>query len=140
MQRIVIDTNILVSSLIIEGYPSQVINELILVRKVSLCLSKAVWAEYIEVLNREKFSKYPSFKTNAEIILGKIDDLALYFQPNLEIDTIKDKSDNKFLELAVFSNAEFLITGNTLDFTIDKFEEVKIVTPREYWENHRPRK
>lgn len=41
-------------------------------------------------------------------------------------------------ELAVFSNAEFLITGNTRDFTIDKFEDVKIVTPGEYWENHRP--
>jgi len=138
MQRIVIDTNILVSSLITEGYPSQVINELVLAHKVSLCLSKAVWEEYVEVLKREKFSKYPSFKTNAEIVLGKIDDLALYFQPNLEIDAVKDKPDNRFLELAVFSNAEFLITGNTLDFIIDKFEEVKIVTPREYWENHRP--
>ncbi len=139
MQRVVIDTNIIVSSLINEGYPSKIINGLILGKKVSLCLSKVVWEEYVEVLNREKFSKYPSFKANAEIVLSKIDDLALYFQPNLEIDVIKDKSDNKFLELAVFSNTDFLITGNTLDFTIKKFEKVRIVTPREYWENHRPK-
>jgi predicted nucleic acid-binding protein len=36
-------------------------------------------------------------------------------------------------------NAEFLITGNTLDFTFDQFKNVKIVTPREYWENHKPK-
>jgi len=139
MQKIVIDTNVLVSALIAKGFPSRIIDELILGEKVSLCLSKEVWAEYVEVLNRERFSKYPSFKTNAEIVLSELDDLAMQFQPNLRINEIKDETDNKFLELAVFANAEFLITGNILDFTFDQFKNVKIVTPREYWEKHKPK-
>jgi putative PIN family toxin of toxin-antitoxin system len=140
MQKIVIDTNILVSALIAKGFPSRIIDELILEEKVSLCLSNDVWEEYVEVLSRERFSKYPSFKTNAKIVLSKLIDLAIQFQPNLKINKIKDEADNKFLELAVFANAEFLITGNTLDFTFDRFKNVKIVTPREYWENHKPKK
>ena len=58
MQKIVIDTNVLVSALIVKGFPSRIVNELILGEKVSLCLSKEVWKEYVEVLNRERFSKY----------------------------------------------------------------------------------
>lgn len=139
MQKIVIDTNVLVSALIAKGFPSRIINELILGEKVSLCLSEEVRKEYVEVLNRKRFSKYPSFKTNAEIVLSKLDDLAMKFKPNLRINKIKDEADNKFLELAVFANAEFLITGNILDFTFDQFKNVTIVTPREYWENHKPK-
>jgi putative PIN family toxin of toxin-antitoxin system len=110
MQKVVIDTNVLVSALITEGYPAQIINALVLGKKISLFLSKEIWEEYVEVLNRKRFSKYPSFKANAEIVLSKIEDLALNFQPDLEIDIIKDESDNRFLELAVSSNAEYLIT------------------------------
>ena len=138
MQKIVIDTNVLVSALITKGFPSRIIDELILGEKVSLCLSKEVWEEYVEVLNRERFSKYPSFNTNAGIVLSELENLALLFHPNLKINKIKDETDNKFLELAVFANAEFLITGNTLDFTFNRFKNIQIVTPREYWENYKP--
>lgn len=137
MQRIVIDTNVLVSALLSEGPPSWIISNLVFERQVEFCMSSLIWNEYLDVFNREKFSKYHAFKTNAEIILSKLDDIALYFQPNLELDVIKDKTDNKFLELAVYANAEYLITGNIKDFTITRFEDVKIVSPRDYWENHR---
>jgi len=139
MQKIVIDTNVLVSALIAKSFPSRIINELILGEKVSLCLSKDVWEEYVEVLNRERFLKYPSFKTNAEIVLSELENLAMQFQPDLKINKIKDEADNKFLELAVFANAEFIITGNTLDFTFEQFKDIQIVTPRDYWENHKPK-
>ena len=43
-------------------------------------------------------------------------------------------SDNRFLELSVHAKANYLITGNTNDFTEDKYENVDIVTPREFWD------
>ncbi|WP_409079688.1 PIN domain-containing protein [Salibacter sp.] len=46
--------------------------------------------------------------------------------------SIKDQPDNRFLELAVASDADFLITGNTNDFTIDSVKKTKIVTPRQF--------
>ena len=106
MQKIVIDTNVIVSALIQQkGYPSLIVNDLALSKKVILCLSKAVWEEYVDVLNRDKFSKILSFKSNADIVLSKIEELASNFEPNLKIRAIKDVSDNKFLELAVAGKA-----------------------------------
>ncbi|MCY7410090.1 MAG: hypothetical protein LH473_07440 [Chitinophagales bacterium] len=49
---------------------------------------------------------------------------------------ISDLDDNKFLDLSSSSKADYLITGNTNDFTMKSFRRTKIVTPREYWENH----
>jgi len=41
------------------------------------------------------------------------------------------------LELAIASNADFIITGNTNDFTMSHFQGTKIVTPKEYWDFHK---
>ncbi len=43
------------------------------------------------------------------------------------------------LELADKSKADFIITGNTTDFTMLNYKNTKIVSPREYWENCRPK-
>ncbi|WP_374756171.1 hypothetical protein [Larkinella rosea] len=50
---------------------------------------------------------------------------------------IKDLDDNKFLEAAIVANAHFIITGNSNDFTFDRIRSTRIVSPKEYWENHR---
>ena len=42
------------------------------------------------------------------------------------------------LELADECLANFLITGNTTDFTFSTYKLTKIETPKEYWENHQP--
>jgi len=132
--KIVLDTNVLVSALITaKGYPAKIINELVFGNKVRLCISQEVWKEYVEVLNRNRFSKFQNFKENANIVLAKIEELSLKYIPDLNYNVIKDESDNKFLELAVFSESEYLVTGNTGDFTLIDFEGVKIITPGEYW-------
>jgi hypothetical protein len=37
------------------------------------------------------------------------------------------------LELADECLADFIITGNTNDFTFPTYKQTKIVTPKEYW-------
>jgi predicted nucleic acid-binding protein len=49
------------------------------------------------------------------------------------------KDDNMFLELADECMADFIITGNTNDFTFSAYKQTKIVNPKEYWENHAPK-
>jgi len=49
------------------------------------------------------------------------------------LNIISDKDDNKIVELADESNADFIITGNTNDFTFPKYKNTKILTPRDYW-------
>jgi len=38
------------------------------------------------------------------------------------------------LELAYESNADFLITGNSVDFTMTHYENTQIISPRNFWE------
>jgi len=108
----------------------------VLEKKVSLCLSEEIWQEYVNVLNRDRFSRYREFKIHAEIVLGNIEKLAKKYYPDIKLSVIRDETDNRFLELAVFANADFLITGNTNDFTFAEYQNVKIINPSEYWKQY----
>lgn len=100
----VIDTNILVSALIgHSGYSRKVFEDLIVTGKVKMCISKAIFEEYTEVLQRDRFKKYQGFENASIILLEQIKKNALWFEPKLTIDVIEDKDDNKFIELAVES-------------------------------------
>ena len=55
MQKIVLDTNVIVSALISNSYPKKILYDIVFERKVTTCISNELVEEYIEVLNREKF-------------------------------------------------------------------------------------
>ena len=131
MQKIILDTNVIVSALISNATPTKILYELVLTQKLETCLSDQIFSEYVDVLNRDKFSQYSDFKIKADIVLYKLHEISKFFYPDLRIDIIADTSDNKFLELAAVSSADYLITGNTGDFHIREFEYTKILTPRE---------
>lgn len=135
MQRLVIDTNVFVSALIQKSYPYLIISELFVEGRIDLCISDALPEEYYAVLNRKKFAKYSDFHNKAKILTTDIESKSIKFIPKKKLTLISDKDDNKLLELADECKADFLITGNTNDFTIKKYKRTKIVTPREYWEN-----
>lgn len=138
MQRIVIDTNVIVSSLIQLGYPNLIIKELFIEQKFELCISEELLAEYYEVLARPRFSKFQDFFIRAEALLVEIVSKATMYAPAITLDLISDGDDNMILELADECLADFIITGNTTDFTFPTYKKTKIVTPREYWENYQP--
>lgn len=138
MQRIVIDTNVMVSALIQRSYPYQIIYELFIEEKFQLCVSDDLLTEYYEVLSREKFSKFHDFYIRAETLLADIESKSIKYFPTIKLDLISDDDDNKVLELADECLADFVITGNTTDFTFPTYKQTKIVTPREYWENYQP--
>lgn len=136
MKSIIIDTNVIVSALISNGIPSKILLNVVLSESCILNLSNEVYAEYTNVLSRKKFSKIPNFSINAQILLNRLYEISILFEPTIKIDLLKDKSDNKFLELAVHSKTDFLITGNTRDFTINNIGKTKILTPSEFWKNY----
>lgn len=138
MQKVVIDTNIVVSALIQRSYPHRIIYDLFVDDKFQMCVSDELLAEYYEVLSRPKFSRFPDFFVLAEILLADIASKAKNYQPTIKLDLISDKDDNMILELAETCQADFIITGNTNDFTFSSYQNTRIVTPKEYWENHQP--
>lgn len=132
MQKIVIDTNVIVSALIQRNYPFFIIDELFFEDKIQLCVSAELLAEYFDVLSRPKFARFLDFAIKAENVLTEIGLKATLYKPTFKLDVIADQDDNMILELAEESNADFIVTGSTNDFTMSEYKNTKIVTPKEY--------
>jgi len=126
---VVLDTNVLISSFY-NNNPEKII-ELLLNEEIDLYYSSEIILEYRDVLFREKFSIISETKRN--IFITAIVDSGILVVPKQKIHVItKDPADNKFLECAVTSKADYLITGNTHHFDFKQFEGVKIVTPAQF--------
>ena len=133
MQKVVIDTNVIVSSLIQKSFPYKIINELFIENMICLCVSEKLMMEYYDVLRRPKFAAYYNFVLRAESLLANIEEKAIMYHPLISLDIISDKDDNKILELADACIADYIITGNTNDFTFSTYKNTQIVTPKDYW-------
>jgi len=133
MQKVIIDTNVIVSSLIQKSFPYKIMTELFVEDKIILCVSKALMKEYHDVLHRSKFAAYHDFAARAKSLLADIETKAAEFIPLISLDLLSDKDDNKILELADTCAADYIITGNTNDFTFSTYKDTRIVTPKEYW-------
>jgi putative PIN family toxin of toxin-antitoxin system len=136
MQKVVIDTNVLVSSLIQRSYPYLIVNRLVIEGRIQMCVSEQLMAEYYEVLARPKFATFHDFFERAEALLAYIGTKAVMYVPQISLHLIKDTDDNMILELADEAAADFIITGNTTDFTFPTYRQTRIVTPRTYWEEY----
>ncbi len=138
MQKIVIDTNVVVSSLIQRSYPYRIVYELFVADQFEWCISEQLLAEYYQVLARPKFARFQDFFHRAESLLAEIERKAQKYVPIIKLDLISDKDDNMILELADVCLANFVVTGNSTDFTFAAYKQTKIVTPKEYWETYQP--
>lgn len=136
MQKIILDTNVIVSSLIQKNYPYLIVDHCIEGNAI-ICVSYPILQEYIEVLGRPKFARFSNFKTNADFLIARLSEMSEIYKPKNKVNIILDEPDNRLLELANISKADFIITGNTNDFTMNSYEKTKIVTPKEFWEKHK---
>ena len=128
MIRAVLDTNILVSALLVPlGNEAQA---LIAVRRglVCPCFSDLIVAEYAEVLNRRKF---PFRRSSIDETLELIQTKGMSFQPQLLAGLSPDPEDDALIACAVAAQAHFLVTGNRRHFPQEACGLTKVVSARE---------
>ena len=127
--NVVIDTNVLVSGLLTPfGNPSEILR-LVALGKVSICYDARIIAEYHEVLKR------PTFKFNQETVSLLIKEFQLTGEFTVGVplnESLPDKDDNMFLEVALGSNAECIITGNLHHFPKGLCFDIKIYSPSDF--------
>ena len=130
MTRVVLDTNVVVSALLARhGNEAQVLR-LLFTGVLQPCVSEAVLAEYTSVLRRRKF-KNLSRIVIGDVLMGLSRGHFVRTEHTLAISP--DPSDNRFLECAEASNADFLVTGNKRHFPA-VWKKTKIVKARELLE------
>ena len=132
MHRVVIDTNILISAALSKSYLYKIVYDLIFEERVIAFASDPILKEFQAVIEHSKFKKYPDFTFNTKNIIDGLLRFSILVQPNIFVDILRDSSDNKFLDAALSCRADFLITGNSKDFTFKRFENTEIISPEKY--------
>ena len=126
----VLDNNILVSALLVKNSaPFWVIKK---VEEMGVILySEATLLELNQVLNRKKFIKYFTVEEKQEFIVKLIESAELVVITE-SIDVCRDPKDNKFLELAVSGEADFIVSGDQDLLVLNPFRNIEIITANDF--------
>jgi putative PIN family toxin of toxin-antitoxin system len=128
MIRVVLDTNVVVSALLVPAGTQASVLLLAFGGDVSLYLSEPVFSEYSEVLRRPRFKLDPR---HVQAVLRDIRAVARFVQPPGKLSVSSDEPDNRLLECAEAAKANYLVTGNVRHFPA-VYKETKIVTGRRF--------
>lgn len=129
MIKVVLDTNVFVSSFF-GGNPRKVVT-LWKTGKVTLCLSRPIIAEYIEVLQRLGLQDERELSELLGIFARGFHTIFTAKTPELHVVEI-DPDDNKFIECAVALKADFIISGDKALTLIQEHMGIRILNPKEF--------
>ncbi len=135
---VTLDTNVIVQALSSQRGASFKIVELVLTDQINLSLSVPVFKEYEDVLSRLELQQKLGFTEQdinslllALLRIGKRQSIYFLWRPNLP-----DEKDNLFVELAIASQSEYLITSNLKDFKNAELiaQSYQVINPAEFME------
>ena len=128
MKRVVLDTNIVVSSalegaleLIMEKWDEGIF---------TVVVSSDILDEYFQVLNRPKFKLKQATKDKITRYLYQFSEFVV---PEESIHFIEaDPKDDKFLEAAITGQVDFIVSGDKHLLDLKEFRSIRIITAREF--------
>lgn len=126
--RVVVDTNVLVSSFF--GGPPREVIELWKRGEITLCVSRDLIDEYVEVLHR--------LGVPADLIHELLDLFAsghhlVFAASTSSLQIMKhDPDDNMLFECAVALEAKVIVTGDKAVRTVERYMNVEVTTPTEF--------
>jgi putative PIN family toxin of toxin-antitoxin system len=122
---VILDTNIIISALLSpHGLPAKILN-LVLGGKLTIIYDNHILAEYVEVLNRDKFKLD---KESVNLIVDFVTKDGEYVMAELQKIQFTDEDDKAFYEVFKSGGVDYLVTGNKKHFPNEK----GIVTVREF--------
>lgn len=131
--RIVFDSNVLIRALLSEySFSGQVLNRSELLN-AEVLISTSTLAEAIEVVMRRKFDKYLSLFVR-QLFLEEYEANGSKVKIIRRIKACRDPKDDMYLELALSGNANCIITNDADLLALHPFENIPIITPKEFLE------
>jgi putative PIN family toxin of toxin-antitoxin system len=129
-ERVVIDTNVLISSLFLAiSTPAQAVDKAI--TNAQLIATMETLRELIEKLHSPKFDRYVR-RERRDALLERVASLVEIVDVLQSIRASRDPKDDKFLEAAVNGRAGVIVTGDKDLLDLDPFRGIAIVTPTAY--------
>lgn len=136
MFTVVLDTNVLVSSMLSpEGPPAKIL-DLIMGDQIRVAYDNRILGEYEEVLSR------PKLQIPLPEVLAVIDHIELtgqYVEPEpLPAEGYTDQDDIMFAEVFITSNADALVTGNLRHYKPLLQRNALVLSPVQFMEKYFP--
>ena len=127
--RVVLDTNVLVSALLLKGKLSRLV-DLWRSGRITPVLSRDTFDEFRRVLD------YPKFSLSTSEIQGILQEEILPFFEVIErVDPVsgicRDPEDDTFLACAASAKVAFLVSGDKDLYSLGKFGPVRIIRPEQ---------
>ena len=134
--KVVIDTNVFVSSYF-GGNPRKII-DLWKRGKISLCVSKNILDECIEMLQRIGLGDGREIEEFLSLFAKGFN--ILFTTKTPKINAVRDNpDDDKFIECAVALKAEAIITGDKALKAMNEYMGIKILTPQQFLKDYKIR-
>lgn len=125
-KKVVIDTNVFISAYGWGGTPLKVV-QLLGKEIIRNCVSDKILNELSSALTYHRIAFPVKLQTNIlEFVLAYSD----IYEPKRRLNITPDPDDNQFIECALSANAKFIITGDKSFLSLNKFEAIRIVTPK----------
>lgn len=126
--RVVIDTNVFISSFFGTGSPRKII-DFWKEGKITICLSKQIIDEYVEVLEKLGLRDEREVEEILQLFARGFNSLFAGKTPKLEV-VEDDPDDDKFFECAVALKAKFIISGDKTVLELEEYIGIKVVSPK----------
>jgi putative PIN family toxin of toxin-antitoxin system len=128
--RVVIDTNVLVSRLILpQSLPAQAVRRA--EQEALLLISEATMYELANVLARPRFDRYVSLD-DRKSFLRRLGQIAESVSITQLVRECRDPKDDKFLEVALNGRADVIVTGDADLLGMHPWRGIAIMSPADY--------
>lgn len=127
-QRVVIDTNVLLSAILFGGNPLKLLNLWRFQHAFDLVISPEILAELVGKL-KTKFALPNDLVLEWQELLSEN---TIHVLPDYVTEICRDADDDKFLDTALTGNATYLVTGDKDLLDSKKHENIKILKAKDY--------
>jgi len=127
--KLVIDTNVFVSSFYFAGNPRKVFDR-VTDGLDELFITDDILAEIVSVMSRKKFNS-----GNDEIAeyINIIENYAIKLLVGNALENAsRDQDDNKILQCGLDGNVDYIITGDNDLLVLKEYNKIKIIKPKDY--------
>jgi len=125
--NVVFDTNVWISAVLFNGTPKKAID--LALEKCQIFCSAAILQELREVLIDDFGLPSEKLEEVTEVILNMVRIVPI--MGNLKNISL-DQKDNPIIETALASGADYLVSGDKHLLILEKFQNIKIITPSQF--------
>jgi putative PIN family toxin of toxin-antitoxin system len=131
--RVVFDNNVIVSAALIKGsVPFRAFAKAKNTEEIKILRSEQGLIELLKTLYKPKFARYFENSDKREELIVSFVNSSLDIEIKHKITACRDPKDNKFLELAISGQADFIISGDQDLLVLHPFENIPVISPADF--------